>query len=201
MVGSTVTSSYVQSLLWVATLFAVIFGVTNIVELLFIDFIHGNTHRTQANALQMMLLFTPLFGVTAIIGSFLVFSLPLSLQAMTTGALIKRFGPRAQVWALLALPFAAIVTWYCYDYLTPSNFNLGINLPADWTPYQHGLSLPRYLRALGVQAPITLFSLLYCKAAIDQRSRTPLVAASLALAIIAGGILGYRSAELQFQFL
>jgi hypothetical protein len=42
--------SYARSLLWVALLAAVAIGVAVIVELVFVDFVHGNPHRTQANA-------------------------------------------------------------------------------------------------------------------------------------------------------
>jgi hypothetical protein len=39
--------SYAQSLLWVALFMALMSAETNIVELLFIDFVHGNPRRTR----------------------------------------------------------------------------------------------------------------------------------------------------------
>ena len=54
--------SYGQSLLWVASYFAVAVGLSLIIELIIVDFIHGNSHRTQENAVFMMVFFTPLFG-------------------------------------------------------------------------------------------------------------------------------------------
>ena len=58
MIDKTTNISYARSLLWLAFFIAMICGMTNIVELLIVDFIRGNPHRTQANAMLMMVLFT-----------------------------------------------------------------------------------------------------------------------------------------------
>jgi hypothetical protein len=73
---------------------------------------------------------------------------------------------------LPALPVTAVLTWYCYDYLTP-DFNLGINADPDWTPYQHGISIAHYQGALLFQAPVTLFSFLYLDAGFRGASSGP----------------------------
>jgi hypothetical protein len=193
--------SYAKSLLWVALLMAIFAGVALIVELIFVDFIHGNPHRPKANALQMMLYFPPILGYIAIVVSFLVFTLPQCFQAVLTDILVYRFGRRAQFAALLVLPLTAILTWYCYDYLTPTDFNFGINEGPDWTPYQHGLTLRRYLTMLAVQTPITLFSLAYCNATIRHGSKWPFILAALVLTVLVGVIWGYWRAKGQYQFL
>jgi hypothetical protein len=73
--------SYMQSLLWIALFMALMRAEANIVELLFIDFMHGNPHRTQDNAIFMMKSYTPWEGAFALIGTFLVFALPQFFQA------------------------------------------------------------------------------------------------------------------------
>jgi hypothetical protein len=101
----------------------------------------------------------------------------------------------------LALPLTAVLTWYCYDYLTPSDLNLGINVGPDWTPYQHGISSSRYIGALKFQAPVTLFGFLYLDAGIRGVSRKTVIIATLAIAIAAGVIRGHFLAQRQYQFL
>jgi len=201
MSKSAVNISYAQSLLWVALFMAVMCGVINIVHLLFVDFVHGNPHRTQGNALSMMVEFTLILGVIAVIGTFLVFALPQFFQAALIGALGQIFGDRAQFAALLALPLTAVITWYCYDYLTPTDFNLGINVDPDWTPFKHGLSVSRYITTLIIQTPITLFSFLYFNAGLRDRSKKPVLLAALAVTVVVGGIWGYTTARDQYQFL
>jgi hypothetical protein len=198
---SAVTISYAQSLIWVGLLVAIAVGVTTIVELVFVDFVHGNPHRTLGNVIVMMVVETPLIGVIALIGVFLVFTLPQFFQVAVISVLNQMFGSRARFAVFLALPLTAVLTWYCYDYLTPTDFNLGINVGPDWSPYQHGLSISRYMRTLAIQAPVTLFSFLYFDAGFRGGSKKPLLMAVLALAVVVGGILGHENAQQQFQFL
>src|SRR5262249_54042459 len=74
-------------------------------------------------------------------------------------SLLKALGQRGLLISLLGIPPAAVIMWYCWDYLTPSDFNLGISVPADWEPYQHGMTMPRYLAALVAQSCVTVSSL------------------------------------------
>jgi hypothetical protein len=201
MSKSAINTAYAQSLLWVALFMAIAGGVANIVQLLFVDFIHGNPHRTQDNALFMMAAFAPVVGVAALVGSFLVFALPQFFQAMLIGVLGRPLGPRARFVVLPALPLTAILTWTCYYYLIPADFNVDINPDPDGTPYQHGLTLARYLKTLAIQAPITLFSFWHFDAGFRGRSRKPAVLAALAFALVVGGIMGYVMAVEQYQFL
>jgi hypothetical protein len=192
---------YAQCLVWVALVAAVAVGVSMVVELVFVDFVHGNPHRSQANAVFMMVAYPPILGVIAIIGSFLIFAVPQCFQAIVSDVLVRRLGRRGQFGILLALPLTATLAWYCYDYLTPSDINLGINVGADWTPYQHGLTVMRYLTTLMFQAPITLFNLAYSDAVIRNGSRTVVVLLALVLAIVVGVFYGYWMAMGQYQFL
>jgi len=201
MSKSAAAVSYARSLLWFALFVAIVIGVMNVAELTLIDFVHGNPHRPQSNALFMMAVYTPIFGVVGAIGTFLIFTLPQLFQAALVIILSRIFGDRARVAALLALPLTAILTWYSYDYLTPTDFNLGINTGPDRTPFEHGLSLLRFMSSLAVQAPVTLFSLLYFDAVLCGRSKRPLLFASLAIAIVIGLIGGYLRAQNQLQFL
>lgn len=188
--------SYMVSLLWVAFLVALMHAETHIVELLFTDFVRGNPHRTQENAISMMKTNTPVFAFTALIGAFLVFTLPQFLQAELVGGFERIFGDRARYAPLLALPVTAMLTWYCYDYLTPH--------ACLWNcvdEYEHGLSASRYLTALAVQVPITFFSFLYFDAGLRGHSKLPILLGGLATALLAGGIRGYLMALVQFQYL
>jgi hypothetical protein len=88
------------------------------------------------------------------------------------------------------LPLTAVLTWYCYDYLTP-----------DWTLCEHGISISRYLGALAFQVPVTLFSFLYIDAGFRGASKWLIVVAALAIALVVGGICGYVTAQEQIELL
>jgi hypothetical protein len=190
--------SYLQSLLWLALFLALMRAETNIVELLLIDFVHGNPHRTQENAIFMMKMNTPLFGAIAFIGTFVVFTLPQFFEAEVVRALDQIFGDRARFAALLALPLTAVLTWYCFDYLTPSNLCFAGNCMET---YEHGLSVSRYVTTLAIQTPITVFNLSYFNAGLSGHSKKPILLAALAATLVAGGIWGYLMAGNQFLFL
>ncbi len=107
-----------------------------------------------------------LVGTISVIGTLLVFTLPQCFQAAVSNGFVRRFGRDAHMGVLLALPVTAVITWYCFDYLTPPSFNLGINQGPGWEPYKHGLTTTRYLTALAFQAPATLFSAVYSAASV-----------------------------------
>jgi hypothetical protein len=181
-----ISASYAHSLLWVVLFAAVTVGVMEITHLVFFDIIHGNPHRTRENVVSMMITTTPTLSVVAVIGSILVFTLPQVFQAVLLAVLHRTLGSRAQFAALAALPLTAVLTWYGYDYLTPS-----------WAPYQHGISVSRYLGALAFQAPVTLFSFLYINAGFRAASKWPIVIAALVLTFAGGGVWGYVTAQQQ----
>jgi hypothetical protein len=108
MSKSAVTVSYVQSLLWSALFVAITVGASSIVELMFVDFVHGNPNRSQGNAIFMMVVETPLISAIAIIGFFLVFTLPQLFQAAVINVLNRQFDDRARFaafWHYRSPPF------------------------------------------------------------------------------------------------
>ena len=177
---------YGQSLLWIASYFAVSVSVSNIAQLVVVDFIHENPYRTQANAVWMMAFFTPLFGSIAFVGALLVFTLPQYFQALIERRLKRMEMRYVRSVIITILPITTVVTWYCWEYLTPTDFNLGINDGPEWRPYQHGLTWLRYIKTLGFQAPVTLFCLLYCDAHVLKSLKRQIIVMTFMLAIIAG---------------
>jgi hypothetical protein len=191
--------SFSQSLLWIAVLMAATAAVANVVHLLFVEFIHENSHRSQKNSMELMVISTPILAIISCISAMLVFALPQYIQTVLMRLLSKRSDRIAYIDVLLALPLTAVLTRYFFDYLTPTDFNLGINEGPDWSPYQHGLTARRYLSALVFQAPATLFSILYFGVGPRPVSRKYVVLSALTLAIVTGGILGYLLARQQYQ--
>jgi hypothetical protein len=94
---------------------------------------------------------------------------------------------------------SAILTWYCYDYLTPSDFNLAITAGPDWAPYQHGISTSRYSDALSFQAPATLFSFAFLEAKFRGRSVKPVLFAVVAIAVAVSVVWGYGMTRDQIE--
>lgn len=91
-----------------------------------------------------------------------------------------------------SLPITAVLTWYCYDYLTPNEFHFGARMGPASEPYQNGISIARYLAALAAQTPATLFAFLYFEADRQHHPKAPIIVAALSVAIaIGGGIVIY----------
>lgn len=88
-----------------------------------------------------MVFLLPVLALVTCIVAILVLALPQFFQAFLTWTLIRQFGEGGR-FSLFALPLTAVLTWYCFDYLTLHDFNLGINESADWRPYEHGLIDP-----------------------------------------------------------
>ncbi len=164
MIERHINRSFAMTLLYFALFVSLSCGVMTISELIFMDFVHGNPHRTQQNAIDIMVTFTPIIIVIAIVGSVIVFTLPQAFQAVLASFLVRQFGNRAYLVVIITLPLTTVIACYCYDYLTPSDMNFGFNEGPDWTPYQHGLTMQRYLKGFTVQAPLTLLSVLYLDA-------------------------------------
>lgn len=201
MARAEIRSSYAIALLWVAAFVALAVSVNLITELVFVDFVHGNPHRSQRNAVTMMALYPPIFSIVTIIGVWLVFGPAQLLQASVTYVLFPKYGRLAFLFVALMLPITGIVTWYSFDYLTPSNFNLAINTPPDWTPYQHGISPIRFLGATFTQAVVTAFTLAYCNTGNFRLLRKGLLFGVLIITLVGGIASGYDSAKGQYQFI
>lgn len=201
--GKKATPSLVfcESLFWIAVLVAVALSISIVVSLILIDFVHGNPNRPKGNA-GVMMIFSPLIMfIAAPIGIFVVFSASQTVQGLMMRLLHPRFGRHAYVFVGLMVPFISILTWYCYDYLTPTDFNLGVNEGADWVPYQHGINLKRYMTIFFAQGFVTIFTLIYFEAAAYYRSRKAVVLGALFLAVVIGAFFGHREAINQYQFI
>lgn len=173
-------ASFARSLGWIAVLVACAIACWIIADIVTVDFIHRNANRSRSNAIAILLLFPVIYSICAGIGVALVLPLSQWLQAVVVFLGWRHLSRRRWLAVVLCVPVASVLTWYCYDYLTPSDLNLSINAGADWRPYQHGLTLQRYLLTLLCQAGVTAFSMLrFCA---DLRSnarlqRTVLLAA------------------------
>jgi hypothetical protein len=142
---------------------------------------------TWESVIELLTVLAPLTGIVAFVGTFLVLTIAQWFQAEIVAACQYKFGHRAQFAALLGLPMTALLTWYCYDYLTPSNVSFGGNL---FEPYEHGLSVSRYIKTLLIQAPITLFGFLYFDADLRGHSSKPVLLAALVASLVAGALWG-----------
>lgn len=138
-------------------------------------------------AWQMMVML-PLFAAACVALTTLILAPAQCLEAWVARSLITKFGDDARYWTLCALPFTAILTWYCFDYLTPQN--LGINVPGG-SEYQHGITLRRYSMALGAQTLVTLLNIAFLELSVNNRSPKVVVLAILALAVVLGAGFGY----------
>lgn len=199
MTNGAIFTCYARSFFWVLLFSAIAISVALDIELVFFDLVHGNSHRTFANVVFMMISYPPVMALIIVVFMLLVFGLPQLLQAVATGMLVRSFGDHARLCVLPMLPLTAVATWYCFDYLTPTDFNLGINVPPDWTLFEHGLSFSRYAKALMFQAAVTLFSFLYLEARLRHTSRAPLIVIAFLITIAGASTLGYFGARTSIE--
>lgn len=136
----------------------------------------------------MALISLPIMGMIVAIATVLVFSLPQAFQASFACVIRNRFPGKADFYILFALPFTSLLTWFSWDYLTPSFFGYGAG--EDWNPHEHGLTLKRYLIALAIQTLVSVFSYLFWKSADSPSRRNTLVTTTLLLSMIGGIIFG-----------
>lgn len=154
-----VYQSFFTSLAWVVAIItcAILFSLS--ADVINVDFLHTNPHRTQSNAASMPFTFAPFIFIIVLFGIALTFSCSQFVQAFLAKKLMRKYGSRGLYSVVLSVPLVAVLSWYCYDYLTPSDVNLGINCGPEWRPYQHGITMDRYLIMLGIQLFVTLLSL------------------------------------------
>ncbi|MBN3722588.1 hypothetical protein [Burkholderia sp. Ac-20379] len=192
---------FFRSLLWIILFAALVASTSNIFSLILIDFVHGNPNRSQNNAISMMMVDSPIFSLIAALGIVIVFSAAQFAQSKAMHFLHPRIGRWAYVCIGLLVPLLSVVTWYCYDYLTPSDVILGIDAGPDWVPYRHGLTLHRYLATLKYQSAVTAFNLLYFEVLTFHRSKKILVSILILVAIIVGMTMGHQKAVEQYHFI
>ena len=155
-----IVSSYFRSLLWLAVMvtFSIFFFL--VTEVTIVDFLNINPHRARGHAASLPLFFAPIFLVLSALGVIIVFSLAQLAQAILIGSLSNwQFRTHGYFFIALTTPLMAILSWYCYDYLTPSDLNFGIDESSDWSPYHHGLTIQRFLVMLGLQFFVAIFSM------------------------------------------
>lgn len=131
MSANDIGPSYAKALVWCALFYGLVSGVAGIVELIIVDFIHINPHRMREATLMTMALSTPMIFLIVFLGIFIIFGLPQILQAKTVRAIMVRFGDQYENSIIMILPITAVVTWYCYEYLAPTNCNFGFTLASD----------------------------------------------------------------------
>lgn len=186
-----VAISYAKSLAWIAMLIAAALDVAVSGTILLGEFSHGRpSPPSDVPGLIAILVLT--LWVVATIASLIVFAPVQAFQVLVIGIMQREFGDRARFAALSSLPITAVLTWYCYDYLTPDDFHFGAKFSPGSGPYQNGISVAGYLAALAVQTPLTLFAFLCFEADRQHRPKAPIIIAALVVAIaIGGGIVIY----------
>lgn len=186
--------SFIKSLAWVAVVVACALAFYLLAASVDVDFLGYRAHHMGGNLAMVLVFFIPFLSVIGFVGVALVFTVPQLLQMAMAAGLMRVYGRRGLVGIVLGLPLLSVVTWYCYDYLTPSNLNLAINTDGDWVPYQHGLNSARYWRTLLAQSAVTLFTL--ARLLMEQHDRkhmkTLLMSATLVAAACYGVVNAYQ---------
>jgi hypothetical protein len=187
-------ASFALSLLWVSVIIAWGQFIEVAADVLVIDFLNINPHRSQTHAASLPFIFAPFDFIISGVGTLIVFGAAQFVQAVLTGALVKSYGRFGLLVAVLGIAPTAVITWYCYDYLVPSDFNLGINVGEDWVPYQHGITFPRYLAACGLQGCVVLFSLwrLNLEVTGHPSAKKYVLLLAIGVASIVGGLNGWK---------
>lgn len=194
--ANSVYAAYARSLAWMAVLAASIVGAAILVAKSFQMIIEGHPGVPLVTAIELTLTWPLFFTVFVLIETLLVFTTSQCFQALVAGYLGSRCGKWANLANILALPITAVMTWYSFDYLVPSELpalhpppsDADLGLPA----YQHGLTTVRYLWALATQAPVTLFSIGYAITGEDRRARRSfwlLAFVTAVVAVVAFGLL------------
>lgn len=185
--------SFIKSLAWVAVVVACALAFYLLAASVDVDFLGYRAHHMGGNLAMVLVFFIPFLSVIGFVGVALVFTVPQLLQMAMAAGLMRVYGRRGLVGIVLGLPLLSVVTWYCYDYLTPSDLNLAINTDGDWVPYQHGLNGARYWRTLLAQSAVTLFTLarLLMEQHDRQHMKTLLMSATLFAAACYGAVNAY----------
>jgi hypothetical protein len=157
LTNGKIISSYFRSLFCVSIILAITMFFVMIFYVVRIDFLNVNPHRSQLHALFLPFFAGGTFSIVILIGIYIIFSLSQITQAIVTKISIQRFENRSLYLVLATIPLATILSWYCFDYLTPTG-GLAINDDADTIPFEHGLTIKRYLIMLCIQTSITVFS-------------------------------------------
>lgn len=187
-----VRPSFIKSLMLVLIVItcAMIFAL--VANVLKVDFLHINPNRSQFSAILGIVLAVPLLFIVNFFGVLLVFAASQFCHICMVKGFLKKYGEKGLFGIILSIPLAAIITWYSFDYLTPTDFNLAINVEPEWAPYQHGLTIQRYLVILLIQSCVTFFSLSRLKLEMQERPKLNqyIFWATLFVAACSGSIFG-----------
>lgn len=186
--------SFIKSLAWVAVVVACALAFYLLAASVDVDFLGYRAHHMGGNLAMVLVFFIPFLSVIGFVGVALVFTVPQLLQMAMAAGLMRVYGRRGLVGIVLGLPLLSVVTWYCYDYLTPSDINLAINTDGDWAPYQHGLNGARYWRTLLAQSAVTLFTL--ARLLMEQHDRKHMKTLSMSATLFAAACYGAVNAYL-----
>jgi len=179
-------------ILMIGTLLVTMTGVQGVL----VHFFLGNPNKIQQQALLLAISLTFDFLI-ATLGLFLVAGASQTVVAVVATLLARHFGRRTQARALLTIPAVAILTWYCFDYLTPSNMVL---IPGpDFVPYQHGLTLSRYAKITAFQTVATTFTVIYATNATKKIRRWLPLACCGAACVVGAGLAAVRDYPLWAQ--
>lgn len=168
---NAIFSSFYKSLFLISILVSIAIFFSILSNVIFIDFLRVNPNRSQLHAASLPFIFLPIVLICNVLATGVVFSFSQLFQAVITNHFIKKNQRHALYSSALAIPFSAVFSWYCYDYLTPTDFNLGINTDSSWTPYQHGMTVSRYFVMLCLQSCVTFFSIFRFKFEIEARHK------------------------------
>jgi hypothetical protein len=146
---------------------------------------------TLGSAIEIMLTVVLIPALYLLINTLLAFTAAQFVQAVSVGCLVRRVGKWANLATILVLPISATLTWYSLDYL--AGFDLPLPRgpePAGWVPYEHGLTVDRYLKAMASQAPVTPFNIAYAFTETGGRARRAVVAlAAIMIGVVIFGFL------------
>jgi hypothetical protein len=186
-----------SSLIWTAVIAATFLVARLVGEVAYVDFINHNPHRSQLNAAVTLILTPPFLVVVSWVYVAFCFGASLLFQSLLMLLLVRKYAQRGLLMSLIGVPMAALVTWYCYDYLISDFLKPGWNPDSEWPPPPHGLTGIRYLMALLVQTCVTMFVML--RLVLEMRNQPQsdkqVLIVSLALAFICGVVVGYGQAR------
>jgi hypothetical protein len=192
-----ILSSQFKSLLWLSIIITSLMFFLMVAHTIKIDFLSINPHRSQGHAMTLPFIFGPVFLLMVLIVIYMTFSISQMAQAIILHTSIQELWKHEFYIVAATTPLMAILSWYCYDYLTPSDFNFGINDGADWVPYQHGLTIERYLVMFALQSCVTLFSIMCLKFEISghQLAKKKLLLAAIVFTSIVGVAAGISKTQ------
>ena len=163
-----VMGDHARSFAWLMLIVGTFLATLTVVQDILVHFVFGNPTKIQQQASMLAILLTFDFLI-ATLGLFLIAGASQFVVAATASLLARSYSRRTQAFALLAVPAVAVLTWYCFDYLTPSNMVL---IPGpDYVAYEHGLTPSRYGKIAAFQAAVTLFTVIYTTAATTKIRR------------------------------